>query len=216
MAYNAAPRHRCKHITADGNLTGAPGVNAACNVNWRQMCRRGREMGSPIAASDVLHLRRAVNPPGGMSCARKDGVAPIRDDLELTALAFARPDRRACPVFLFLAIEYLCTNVVVGTILIHDTKIRAHLFQNLALVIRILSAAHPVPHGHKGAIYVLEKSPDPIADCFFDLPFDQAGGEGSERLVQEVVLRFPDSELECVHFHVDALDLEHGRWVVCG
>lgn len=89
-----------------------------------------------------------------------------------------------------------------------------HLFQDLPLVVRVLCLTHAVPHGHERAVHVLEEGPNPVADRLFDLPLDQTGGEGPERLVQEVVLRLPDSKLERVDFYVDAVDLEDRGWIV--
>lgn len=53
-----------------------------------------------------------------MPRARKNGIAPVRDDLELAPLALARLDRGARGVLLLLSIEYLCPSVFVSIAII--------------------------------------------------------------------------------------------------
>ena len=87
---------------------------------------------------------------------------------------------------------------------------------NLPFSLTPLRTVHPLPNTHKLSINILQTSRQRVLQCLLDLPLHKARREGFEGLVQEVMLRVPNGELERVDFDVDRLDSEHGGPVMLG
>ena len=88
---------------------------------------------------------------------------------------------------------------------------RTHLLQNLRprLVLRRLRFGHPVAHANELSVNVLKTSRNGIGDGLLQLLLDETSGERTQRLVQQIVLRVTDGELQRSDLHVNILDLEH-------
>lgn len=77
-----------------------------------------------------------------------------------------------------------------------------------------LRGIHAVSDADKLSVDVLHTCGNGILDCLLNLLLDEAGDERLERLVEEVVLRVSNGELESVNFDVDVLDFEDRRFVL--
>lgn len=93
-----------------------------------------------------------------------------------------------------------------------------HVLQHFASTLAFgdLSARHAVPDSHKLSVDVLHAGGDRTAHSLLDLFLDEASSERPESLVQKVVLRVSDGEFESIDFHDNALDFEHGSFVLVG
>ena len=95
---------------------------------------------------------------------------------------------------------------------------QSYIFQNtnLPFILAPFRTVHPLPNTDKLSINILQPSRQRVFQCLLDLPLHEARREGFEGLVQKVMLRVPNGELECVDFYVDRLDSEHGGPVMLG
>ena len=93
-----------------------------------------------------------------------------------------------------------------------------HILQHLAstLAFSDLGARHAVPDSHKLSVDVLHAGGARTAYGLLNLFLDEASSERPEGLVQKVVLRVSDGEFESIDFHDDALDFEHGSFILVG
>jgi hypothetical protein len=80
-----------------------------------------------------------------------------------------------------------------------------------ALALVDLGLGHPVANADELAVNILHASLNGVSDRFLDLLLDETGREGLQRLVQEIVLRVPDRELERVDLDDDVLHFEVER-----
>ena len=92
----------------------------------------------------------------------------------------------------------------------------AYLLQRLhpRRVVACLRLAHALADADELSIKVFEASRDGALQSLLNLLLDETGRERLERLVQHVVLRVADRELEGVDLHVHVLDLEHRRLIL--
>ena len=92
------------------------------------------------------------------------------------------------------------------------------LLQGLStvLVLARLCLVHSVPNPHELPVNVLQRCAHGIRDRSLQLLLDQPRGEWPERLVQQIVFRVTDSELERVDLDLHVLDPEHARLVFPG
>jgi hypothetical protein len=79
-----------------------------------------------------------------------------------------------------------------------------------------LSLGHTIANLDELSIDVFEASPDRVLDGLWDLLLDEPSGERAEGLVEQVVLRVADGELERVDLDGDVLDVEDGGLVFAG
>lgn len=95
---------------------------------------------------------------------------------------------------------------------------QSYIFQNINLpfILTPLRTVHPLSNANKLSINVLQPSRQRVLQRLLDLPLHEARREGLEGLVQKVMLRVPNGELERVDFDVDRLDFEHGGPVMLG
>jgi hypothetical protein len=93
-----------------------------------------------------------------------------------------------------------------------------HVLQHLASTLAFgdFSARHTVPDPYKLSVDVLHAGGDSTTNGLLDLFLDEASSERPESLVQKVVLRVSDGESESIDFHDNALDFEHGSFVLVG
>lgn len=73
---------------------------------------------------------------------------------------------------------------------------------------------HAIANGHELTIDVFHSGSNGIPDNLLNLPLDEASSERLESLVQEVMFRVTDRELQTVDFDDNFLDLEDGRLIL--
>lgn len=133
--------------------------------------------------SFLLALVHSVN-PASRSLRTNDGLALSVDDLELR-FALRRLD-----AFFLPASEKILESL-------RPTDIAA-----------CLRLFHPVSDCNQLAVQVLESRMDAICNRFLNLSLDEAGGQRHQGLVQQIMLRVANAELEGVDLDLHALNLE--------
>jgi hypothetical protein len=77
-----------------------------------------------------------------------------------------------------------------------------------------LGLSHTITDADKLSIDVLETSPQRVLDGLLDLPLNETSGERFEGLVEEIMLRVADGELERVNLDVNVVNSEDGRAIL--
>jgi len=77
-----------------------------------------------------------------------------------------------------------------------------------------LGLVHAIANSDELSVDVLETGPQCLFDRLLDLLLDETSSERTEGLVQEVVLRVADGELERINLDVDVVHLEDRRFVL--
>lgn len=85
-----------------------------------------------------------------------------------------------------------------------------------ALTLSNLRGGHTITDRDRLSIEVLQTDGDIVLHGHLDLLLDEAGGERADKLVENIVLRVTDGELESVNLDIDVLDLEDGGLVFVG
>jgi len=99
-----------------------------------------------------------------------------------------------------------------------EREFLTYIFQRFypSFVLAFLGLRHPVSDRDKLPVDIFHTRCDSAGDRFLDLPLYETGGKRSESLVQEVVFRVTDRELERVNFDMDVLHLEDRALVLVG
>ena len=147
-----------------------------------------------------------------MSLLRKDRIALVGHNLELRA-GFGRLD--GC--FLLLTLEELRSRKKFHQYTIKGTKEKkTYILQHLSsgYTLSGLGLVHAIANSDELSVDVLETGPQRLFDRLLDLLLDETSSERTEGLVQEVVLRIADGELERVNLDVDIVHFEDRGFVL--
>lgn len=121
----------------------------------------------------------------------QDRRVPLAHDLEL-AVRLARRLARHIRTLLLLPLEQLLEGL--GAVGVWTSG----------------GFVHTVAHADELSVDVFHAGGDSVFDGLLDLTLDETGSKRFKSLVEGVVLRVADGELEGVQLHVDILHLEDG------
>jgi len=163
-----------------------------------------------LALSGTVHPTRRVTGLG-----EKDAVT-LGNNLEVTLTGLSRGGRRSLVSLLLKHLES-CVNDAsweearTNTYLLEDL----HLARGLTIFALLgPGLSHSVANSDQLSINIFQASSDTILDRLPYLLLNETRGEWLQSLVQEIVLRIPDRELERSYLGVNGFDLEHRRVVL--
>ena len=168
--------------------------------------------------NQLFTLSSAIHPTGGVASFWEKETIALRDNLEMALAGLGR--RASRRILLFLLLEDLgsCVNEASR----EEARRETYLLENLHLGLGLntfssffgLGLSHAVTNANKLSINIFEPSSDAILDRLLDLSLDETRGERFQSLVQEIMLRVPDGELERSDLGVDGFNLEYRRRVL--